>query len=123
MSWASTPRLLPSQRCPNIFSTISDSNHSVRRTAYRQISSGQCEALDGLKYGLISDPARCQFDPAALLREDNDSSNCLMGHCEGGDGPNSFDVIGALASWVKTGGVALLPGLHPTRLIGYARIG
>lgn len=77
MSWASTPRLLPSQRCPDIFSTISDSNHPARRTAYCEISSGQCEALDGLKDGLISDPARCQFDPAALLCEDDDSSNCL----------------------------------------------
>jgi Tannase and feruloyl esterase len=34
-----------------------------------------CDAEDGLKDGLISDPAKCSFDPAVLL-------------CKGGDGPS-----------------------------------
>jgi len=34
-----------------------------------------CDAEDGLKDGLISDPERCSFDPAVLL-------------CKGGDGPS-----------------------------------
>jgi feruloyl esterase len=34
-----------------------------------------CDATDGLKDGLISDPERCSFDPAVLL-------------CKGGDGPS-----------------------------------
>jgi feruloyl esterase len=34
-----------------------------------------CDALDGLKDGLIDDPSRCHFDPNVLL-------------CKGGDGPD-----------------------------------
>jgi feruloyl esterase len=34
-----------------------------------------CDALDGLKDGLIADPTRCRFDPGVL-------------ECKGGDGPN-----------------------------------
>ena len=26
-----------------------------------------------------------------------------MAHCRGGDGPNTFDVVGALDQWVETG--------------------
>jgi feruloyl esterase len=37
----------------------------------------KCDALDGLKDGLISDPTRCHFDPAALLCKGDDSANCL----------------------------------------------
>lgn len=36
-----------------------------------------CDTLDGLKDGLISDPTRCHFDPAALLCKGEDSPNCL----------------------------------------------
>ena len=36
-----------------------------------------CDSLDGLKDGLISDPRRCRFDPAALLCRDVDEATCL----------------------------------------------
>jgi feruloyl esterase len=36
-----------------------------------------CDALDGVKDGIISDPRRCRFDPAALLCHDGDSPSCL----------------------------------------------
>jgi feruloyl esterase len=36
-----------------------------------------CDTLDGLKDGLIGDPTRCHFDPAALLCKGEDSPNCL----------------------------------------------
>jgi feruloyl esterase len=36
-----------------------------------------CDALDGLKDGLIGDPTKCHFDPAALLCKAEDSPNCL----------------------------------------------
>jgi len=38
-----------------------------------------CDALDGLKDGLIDDPTRCAFDPAALLCKDGDGPSCLTG--------------------------------------------
>ncbi len=36
-----------------------------------------CDALDGLKDGVIDDPQRCQFDPAVLLCSGPESNTCL----------------------------------------------
>ncbi len=37
----------------------------------------QCDALDGVKDGLIGDPTKCKFDPASMLCKGADSDNCL----------------------------------------------
>jgi feruloyl esterase len=36
-----------------------------------------CDALDGVQDGLISNPQKCHFDPAALLCKGADSDSCL----------------------------------------------
>jgi feruloyl esterase len=36
-----------------------------------------CDAIDGLKDGLIDDPRQCNFDPAALLCREGDNGTCL----------------------------------------------
>ena len=36
-----------------------------------------CDALDGVKDGIITDPTRCHFDPGALLCKDTDLNSCL----------------------------------------------
>ncbi|MBV9442666.1 MAG: tannase/feruloyl esterase family alpha/beta hydrolase [Acidobacteriaceae bacterium] len=36
-----------------------------------------CDALDGVKDGIITDPRRCHFDPGALLCKDADLNSCL----------------------------------------------
>jgi hypothetical protein len=36
-----------------------------------------CDALDGVKDGLIEDPRACHFDPASLLCKAGDASDCL----------------------------------------------
>ena len=36
-----------------------------------------CDALDGVKDGIIADPAKCNFDPAILLCRGADTDNCL----------------------------------------------
>jgi feruloyl esterase len=36
-----------------------------------------CDALDGVKDGVLSDPRRCHFDPAKLLCTGSDTSKCL----------------------------------------------
>jgi hypothetical protein len=38
-----------------------------------------CDRLDGVKDGVISDPKRCRFDPAALLCKEADGPACLTG--------------------------------------------
>ncbi len=37
----------------------------------------QCDAVDGVKDGLIGDPHRCKFDPVSLLCKSAPSDNCL----------------------------------------------
>ncbi len=37
----------------------------------------QCDAIDGVKDGLIGDPRKCHFDPSVLLCKNGDSGNCL----------------------------------------------
>jgi len=37
----------------------------------------QCDAIDGVKDGLIDDPRKCPFDPSVLLCKDGDSPSCL----------------------------------------------
>jgi feruloyl esterase len=36
-----------------------------------------CDALDGVKDGVIADPTKCQFDPASLQCKEPDQQNCL----------------------------------------------
>jgi feruloyl esterase len=40
-------------------------------------ASAACDAADGLKDGLISDPMHCKFDPGVLLCKDGDAADCL----------------------------------------------
>jgi feruloyl esterase len=37
----------------------------------------QCDALDGVKDGLLNDPRKCKFDPSVLLCKGVDSDACL----------------------------------------------
>jgi feruloyl esterase len=37
----------------------------------------QCDALDGVKDGLLNDPRKCKFDPSVLLCKGADSDTCL----------------------------------------------
>jgi hypothetical protein len=37
----------------------------------------KCDALDGVKDGIINDPGACHFDPKALLCTSGDAPNCL----------------------------------------------
>lgn len=37
----------------------------------------QCDALDGVKDGLIGDPHKCKFDPGSLLCKRDETENCL----------------------------------------------
>ena len=45
--------------------------------AIHRAALAACDASDGLKDGLISDPAHCKFDPAVLLCKAGDGDDCL----------------------------------------------
>jgi feruloyl esterase len=38
---------------------------------------GACDAKDGVKDGIISDPESCKFDPASLMCTESNAANCL----------------------------------------------
>ena len=50
---------------------------SLKLPAIQKASLAACDALDGVKDGIISDPASCHFDPAVLLCKQGDSLECL----------------------------------------------
>jgi feruloyl esterase len=39
-----------------------------------------CDAMDGVKDGLLNDPRKCKFDPSTLLCKNGDSDACLTAH-------------------------------------------
>jgi feruloyl esterase len=45
--------------------------------AIEKASLAACDELDGVKDGIITDPAKCHFDPAVLLCKQEDTKDCL----------------------------------------------
>jgi tannase/feruloyl esterase len=59
---------------------LKDPGSSIPRTKYPAIHKAvlaSCDALDGLKDGLIDDPTRCHFDPRVLQCQGNEGAECL----------------------------------------------
>jgi len=50
---------------------------SMKLPAISEATLAACDALDGVKDGIISDPSRCHFDPAVLLCKSEDALSCL----------------------------------------------
>ncbi|HEV2982973.1 MAG TPA: tannase/feruloyl esterase family alpha/beta hydrolase [Vicinamibacterales bacterium] len=75
-----------------------------------------CDAIDGLKDGLIDDPTKCHFDPQVL-------------ECKSGDAPNCLTVAQVTTAQVvmsppkdrKTGG-EIFPGFEPGTELGWERM-
>jgi Tannase and feruloyl esterase len=71
--------------------------------ALQRASLAACDALDGLKDGIVGDPSKCHFDPQVLLCKDEDSANCLT--------QPQIDSVKALYRGVKDGqGKVIFPG-------------
>jgi feruloyl esterase len=76
-----------------------------------------CDALDGASDGIVSDPARCRFDPKKL-------------QCKGADGPDCLTAaqVGAVEK-IYSGPVnprtkqKLYPGLYPGGELGWGKAG
>ena len=50
---------------------------AAKAPAIEAAALAACDAADGLKDGLISDPPRCRFDPATLLCKGGETDACL----------------------------------------------
>ena len=50
---------------------------SMKLPAIERAALAACDAFDGVKDGIINNPAQCHFDPAVLLCKAADSVDCL----------------------------------------------
>jgi feruloyl esterase len=65
-----------------------------------------CDTLDGVKDGILNDPRKCHFDPAALLCKGDDSDQCLTQ-------PQVDAVKLVYSSAKKKNGELIFPGKMP----------
>jgi Tannase and feruloyl esterase len=49
----------------------------AKLAAIQKASLAACDALDGVKDGIINDPSKCRFDPEVLLCKQGDAKDCL----------------------------------------------
>jgi len=66
----------------------------------------KCDALDGVKDGVIDDPRKCHFDPAALLCKNGDSDTCLTA-------PQVQALAKIYAGPSNSNGAQIFPGIFP----------
>jgi feruloyl esterase len=76
---------------------------------------GACDALDGLKDGLIDDPPRCRFDPKTLECKGPDAASCLTR-----DQVQTAQVIMSAVHDRQTG-VEVFPGLEAGTELAWPR--
>ena len=72
-----------------------------------------CDALDGVKDGLLNNPLLCHFDPATLLCRGGDADNCLTA-------PQVEAVKMAYAPARKKTGELIYPGMPPGSELGWS---
>ncbi len=73
----------------------------------------QCDALDGVKDGLIENPTQCRFDPAPIVCKPGGTADCLT--------PRQAAVAKALMGPAKTSsGKEVFPGYAPGTELGWS---
>ncbi len=95
--------------------TLKDPATHIPTTMYPMIHQavlGACDANDGLKDGLISNPPQCRFDPAVLACKSEDGGNCLS--------PLQVQAAKRIMSSPKDArGNEIYPGLEPGTELGW----
>jgi len=85
--------------------------------AIHQAVLNTCDALDGLKDGLITDPSKCHFDPEVLACKGADSNECLTK-----PQVETAKTILSPSRNPRTGEI-IYPGLAPGTELGWATLG
>ncbi len=76
----------------------------VKLPAIQKASLAACDALDGVKDGIVGDPTQCHFDPQVLLCSGEESPDCLT--------QPQIDALKGLYGGAKShDGATLFPGL------------
>jgi feruloyl esterase len=72
----------------------------------------QCDALDGVKDGVLENPKQCKFDPKVLLCKGGDNAMCLTSP--------QVEAAGKIYAGPKSkAGKSLFPGLEPGSELGW----
>jgi feruloyl esterase len=72
-----------------------------------------CDALDGVKDGLLNDPRRCKFDPATLVCSGGKTESCLT--------PDQVEAVKKIYASAKTkSGELIFPSYEPGSEMGWA---
>ncbi len=79
---------------------------SLKLPAINRASLAACDANDGLKDGIVSDPAHCNFDPGVLLCKGLDDVSCLTA-------PQVASLRALYAGGKNADGTTIFPGLLP----------
>ncbi len=84
--------------------------------AVHQAVINACDALDGLKDGLITDPTRCHFDPQVIACKGADASDCLT--------QPQIETVKKILSPSRNPrtGEEIYPGLEPGAELGWATL-
>jgi feruloyl esterase len=95
-----------------------DAADSIPPTKYPMIHQAvleTCDAIDGLKDGLIDDPRLCRFDPKVLQCPDGDAANCLTER-------QVQTARKILSAPITTSGKQVFPRLQPGTELRWARL-
>ena len=82
--------------------------------AIHRVALDTCDALDGVKDGVIDDPRRCRFDPKIIQCKAGDAPECLTAA--------QVDAVRKIYAPLKNPrtGAEIFPGLEPGSELGWA---
>jgi feruloyl esterase len=81
----------------------------AKYAAIHKAALDQCDALDGVKDGVIEDPTRCKFDPKVI-------------ECKGEDGPSCLTAPQVELAHKIYSGPGFFPGLEPGSEMGWSSL-